>query len=214
MPTYNDALETYVRTTFAAEDLVLRQIRERIPTQGLPATFVKPEEGHFLQFLAAASGAQLALEIGTLGGYSGVWITRGLSLQGRLITLEKEARHAAVAQEHFTLAGISDRVEIRIGDAHEMLPSLSKEGPFDFIFVDAEKEGYLAYLNWALENLSAGGIFAAHNVFRHGAILDPEDHETNTEIMRSFNRHLAEDPRLIAHVYPAGDGIAVAVLRA
>lgn len=211
MPTYNDALEAYVRTAFAVEDSVLRQIRDRIPARGLPAIFVKPEEGRFLQFLAAASGAQLALEIGTLGGYSGVWIARGLSAEGRLITIEKEAHHANVAKEHFALAGISERVEIRVGDAHKLLPTLSMEGPFDFIFVDAEKEGYPAYLDWAFENLTPGGVFAAHNVFRHGAIIDPQDHDATTEAMRSFNHRLATDPRIIAHIYPAGDGIAMAV---
>ena len=213
MPTYNDALEAYLRRTFAAEDATLKTIREQTPTKGLPAISVKAEEGRFLQFLVAVSGARLALEIGTLGGYSGVWIARGLPPGGRLITLEKEARHAVVAEEHFNLAGVSDRVEIRVGDAHELLQSLQAEGPFDFIFVDAEKEGYPDYLDWALVNLNSGGVIAAHNVFRHGAITDPNNHENRTEIMRSFNQRLANEPRLIAHIFPAGDGMAIAVLR-
>ncbi|NIS81800.1 MAG: O-methyltransferase [Anaerolineales bacterium] len=213
MPTYNDELESYLRRTFAAEDEVLKKIREQTPAKGLPAISVKPEEGRFLQFLTAASGAQLALEVGTLGGYSGVWIARGLPPGGRLITLEKEARHAAVAKEHFNLAGVSDRVEVRIGDAHEMLPLLRKEGPFDLIFIDAEKESYPAYLDWALANINPGGVIAAHNVFRHGAITDPANHESQTQTMRAFNQRMANEPRLIAHVFPAGDGMAIAVLK-
>ncbi len=213
MPTYNAALETYVRDTFAVEDEILKRIREQTPARGLPAISVKPEEGRFLQFLVAASGAHTALEIGTLGGYSGTWIVRGLPQDGLLTTLEKEAHHAAVAEEHFRLAGLEERTKILVGDAHALLRSLDAEDPFDFVFIDAEKDGYPAYLDWVLDHTKPGSVIAAHNVFRHGAIVDTTDQEPTTVIMRGFNRRLAESRQLISHVFPAGDGLAIAVVR-
>jgi caffeoyl-CoA O-methyltransferase len=213
MPIYNEKLESYIRKTFTAEDRILSHIRDSTPARGLPAISVRPEEGRLLQFLAATCNAQIALEIGTLGGYSGIWIARGLTPQGRLITVEKNPQHAEVAREHFLLAGVSEQVEIRIGDAHNLLPTLSDEGPFDMIFIDAEKEGYPSYLEWSLANLCPGGVLAAHNVFRHGAIIDSKDKSPSTEAIRSFNHRLATESRLISTIFPAGDGMAIAVMR-
>jgi caffeoyl-CoA O-methyltransferase len=211
MPTYDDALEAYLRDNFAIEDDALRTIRENIATRGLPQITLKPEEGRFLEFIAAASGARLVLEIGTLGGYSGTWIARALPDNGRLITIEVNPEHALVAENNFQLAGLAERVDIRVGDAHQMLPELSAEGPFDLIFIDAEKEGYPAYLDWALENLQAGGIVAGHNAFGHGGVVDTEDASERTEALRAFNRRLAEDPRMVSLIFPAGDGTALAL---
>jgi caffeoyl-CoA O-methyltransferase len=211
MPTYNSALETYLRQNFGREDDVLTRIRSQIPARGLPEITVKPEEGAFLQFLAALSGAQNALEIGTLGGYSGTWIARAMLDEGRLISLELEETHAQVAREHFELAGLADKVEVRVGNAHDLLSTLVSEGPFDFVFIDADKEGYLVYLEWALENLVPGGVVAAHNAFRHGDVVDDANQEERTRVMRDFNQRLADDPRLVSTIYPAGDGMAVAV---
>jgi caffeoyl-CoA O-methyltransferase len=214
MPTYNAALENYLRETFAVEDPILKRIRKQTPEKGLPAISIKPEEGRFLQFLVAAIGARNAVEIGTLGGYSGTWIARGLPLDGRLITLEKEPHHALVAKEHFKLAGLEERTKVLVGDAHKLLRKLDRDGPIDFVFIDADKDGYPAYLDWALANAKPGGVIAAHNVFRHGAIVDPSNDETRTQIMREFNRRLATDQNLISHVFPAGDGLAIAVKKA
>ena len=207
MTTYNDSLSRYISEAFAVEDDALRQVREMIPKKGLPEIMVRPEEGRFLQWLARAAGARRAVEIGTLGGYSGIWIARGLVGDGKLLTIEMSARHAEVAREHFQLAGVSARVEIQVGDAHQLLPKMP--GPFDFVFVDAEKSGYPAYLEWAAKSLRPGGVLAAHNVFRHGAIVDGIDE--NTVAMRAFLRALADDSRWLATVYPGGDGMAVAV---
>lgn len=211
MPTYNDALETYVRETFAQEDEILSSVRQQIAANGLPTITVRPEEGRLLQFLARSATASLALEIGTLGGYSGIWIARGLAPGGRLITLEKELERAELAKESFHRAGLDDRVEIRVGDAHELLPDLSSEGPFDFVFIDAEKEGYPAYLKWTIENLKPGGVLAAHNAFGHGAVADSNDHNQKSEYLRTFNRALAGDDRMISLIIPTGDGMAVGV---
>ena len=213
MPTYDDALEAYLREHFAIEDGVLTTIRENIAARGLPQISINPEDGRFLEFIVAASGARLALEIGTLGGYSGTWIARGLPDDGRLITIEINPEHASVAEHNFRLAGLAERVDIRVGDAHQLLPELSTEGPFDFVFIDAEKMGYPTYLDWALENLQLGGIVAGHNAFGHGAVVTEEDTNERNEALRAFNRRLAEDPHLISLIFPAGDGMAVAVRR-
>lgn len=214
MTTYDDALSKYITETFAHEDDVLATIRQQIPVRGLPEIMIRPEEAAFLQLLVAACGARSAVEIGTLGGYSGSWIARALPADGKLITLEVEPKHADVAREHFELAGVADRVEIRIGDAHQVLQDLSNSGPFDFVFIDAEKEGYPDYLDWTLSNLLPGGVLAAHNAFRKGALLDAHDTDQRVLATREFIRRLAADERLLSTIFPAGDGMAIGVLRA
>jgi caffeoyl-CoA O-methyltransferase len=213
MTTYGDALSSFITEDFASEDRALAQIRQQIQARGLPAITVTPEEGRFLQVLVAASRPTRALEIGTLGGYSGTWIARGLPEDGRLITLELDPERAEIAREHFRLAGVEERVEILVGDAHGILLGLSDKSPFDFVFIDAEKEGYPAYLEWTLEHLRPGGVLAAHNAFRRGAILDPDNRDSAVVATREFNRRVAEDPRLLATIFPAGDGMTIAVLR-
>jgi caffeoyl-CoA O-methyltransferase len=211
MPIYSDLLSEYIQELFAPEDEILRQIRDRSAARGLPPISVKPEEGRFLQFLAAASGASRALEIGTLGGYSGTWICRGLPASGTLITLEKEPEHAILAREHFALARLTDRVEVRVGDAHDLLGTMGDGGLFGFIFIDAEKAGYPEYLDWALPHLARGGIVAAHNAFRRGSVVDSADQEDDAIALRRFNTQLASAPGLISTIFPAGDGTAFGI---
>jgi caffeoyl-CoA O-methyltransferase len=208
---YNDTLSRYITELFASE-AVLQRIHDAIPQRGLPAIAIRPEEGRFLQFLVAACGARTAVEIGTLGGYSGAWIARGLPADGRLITLEMEPRHADVARDHFQLAGVAAKVDLRLGDAHALLPALAAEGPFDFCFIDAEKSGYDRYLDWALQNIRRGGVIAAHNAFQNGGVADPADRDPQTEVMRAFNRRFASEPNLLSTIFPAGDGMLVGVV--
>jgi len=213
MPIYDDRHADYITRQFARPDAVLEQVLTAIPARGLPAITIKPEEGRFLEFLVRANGARRAVEIGTLGGYSGIWLARGLPARGRLITLEKEPKHAQVAREHFALAGLEARVDLRLGDANDLLPALAAEGPFDFCFIDADKLGYNAYLDWALANIHPGGLIAAHNAFRGGAVLDASDKSPDTDAMRAFNTRFANEPRLFSTIYPAGDGMLVGVVR-
>ena len=153
MTVYNDQVNKYIVDLFAVQDQALLHALEDSIKRGLPTINVKPEEGRFLQFLVRACGVKKAVEIGTLGGYSGIWIARGLLPGGKLITLEKEPLHAAIAREHFREAGLENMVDIRIGDAHTSLQRLQQDGPFDFVFIDAEKTGYNEYLDWALINI-------------------------------------------------------------
>lgn len=208
MTTYNDELSHYIADTFAQEDDILRRVRRQTTEEGLPEIFIQAEEGRFLQILARASGATKALEIGTLGGYSGIWIVRGLGGDGQLITLEKKPAHAEVAREHFALAGVDDRVEVRVGNAHQLLEKLHDEAPFGFVFIDAEKAGYQDYYNWAIAHVRAGGVVVAHNAFRGGRVLD-EDDDAGAEIRR-FNRLVANDERVLSTIFPAGDGMIIA----
>ncbi|MEP7356033.1 MAG: O-methyltransferase [Anaerolineales bacterium] len=212
MPIYDDRFASYITNEFARPDAVLEQVLAAIPARGLPQITIKPEEGRFLQFLVCANGASQVVEIGTLGGYSGIWLARGLPTDGRLITLEKEPKHADVAREHFALAGLADKVDLRQGDAHDLLPALGAEGPFDFCFIDADKQGYGYYLDWALQNIRPGGLITAHNAFRAGAVLDAADHTPDTEALRAFNLRFAREPRLLSTIYPAGDGLLMGVV--
>ena len=211
MTTYNDQISDYISSLFTSEDASLLSVRQDSSKHGLPTINIKPEEGRFLQFLARASGARKAVEIGTLGGYSGIWIARGLLPGGKLFTLDKEAKHAEVARMHFAEAGLSEVIEVRVGDAHQLLNQLSAEGPFDFVFIDAEKPGYPAYFDWALENLRLGGIIAAHNAFRRGSVAGLGKDDANSELMRQFNRQVANESRLISTIFPAGDGTLISV---
>ncbi len=211
MTVYNDQINKYIVDLFAVQDQALLHALEDSPKRGLPTINVKPEEGRFLQFLVRACGVKKAVEIGTLGGYSGIWIARGLLPGGKLITLEKEPLHAAVAREHFKEAGLENMVEIRIGDAHASLQRLQQDGPFDFVFIDAEKTGYPEYLDWALVNVRQGGLIAAHNAFRKGSVIGLVDKDQYTEMMQAFNRRVAGDARLLSTIHPAGDGMLVAV---
>jgi predicted O-methyltransferase YrrM len=201
----------YVNKLFVPQDAAAERALTESPQRGLPAISIQPQEGRFLQFLVRAAGTKKALEIGTLGGFSGIWIARGLVSGGKLITLERSPEHAAVAREHFDAAGLQDTVEIRLGDAHETLKTIGSEGPFDFIFIDAEKSGYIAYYEWAIANVRVGGVIAAHNAFRQGMVVDPDNNESETNVMRKFNEHVAKDPRGLATIYPAGDGTVVVV---
>jgi predicted O-methyltransferase YrrM len=211
MTVYNDEMSRYITELFVHQDEGLKQTWENTPRLGLPAISVKPEEGRFLQVLVRACGVTKAVEIGTLGGYSGIWIARGLAPGGRLITLEKEPRHAEVARAHFASAGVADRVEIRVGDAHKSLHELEAEGPFDFIFIDAEKPGYPAYFKWSLENVHLGGLIAAHNAFRGGSVAGQRQPDDFTDSMIAFNELVAQEPRVISTIFPAGDGTLLAI---
>jgi caffeoyl-CoA O-methyltransferase len=211
-PDVQRQLVQYVRQWFAPEDDALRTVRRNTMIQGLPEIQIRPEEGQMLQFLAALIGARRILEIGTLAGYSGIWLARGLPPGGRLITLELDAKHAHIAREHFALAGVADRVEIIEGEARFSLEQLAQTESFDMVFIDADKGGYPAYLAWAVDHVRPGGLITAHNAFRKGQLTDnhPDEKAAPTRVMLET---MARHPRLISTIVPVGDGIAAAVVK-
>jgi caffeoyl-CoA O-methyltransferase len=201
----------YVDALLEPEDAVLREIRERSEREGLPPIAVGPYDGRHLEVLARMAGARRIVEIGTLGGYSGVCLARALPPGGRLDTFEMEPRHARVAAESFSKAGVADRVRVHVGPALERLPSIERDGPFDLVFVDADKAGYPAYLDWAARNLRAGGTVVADNVFRRAAIPLDGDDPRSVEGIRRFNEALARSGLFRATMLPLEDGFAVGV---
>ncbi len=202
-------IESYIDQLFAQEDDALRWAREESQRNGLPAISVSPHEGALLQFLLRSVGAKKAVEIGALGGYSGIWLARGLAADGRLYTLELSGKHAQVARSSFARAGLGDRVTLIEGDALQSLQKLSKEGPFDFVFIDADKGGYPAYFAWAAQNLRAGGMVTAHNALRGGRVINPQSEDE--KVIANFNRTLAEHPDFFGLVLNIGDGTAVGI---
>jgi caffeoyl-CoA O-methyltransferase len=202
-------LHDYVTNLYAAPDDALRAIQAEAARHDLPQISLNPSEGRLLQVLARAVNARRAVEIGTLAGYSGTWLARALPADGRLYTLEMNPKHAVVARANFEQAGVGERVEVLEGDALALLDGLRAHGPFDLVFIDADKDRYPQYLDWAVENLRAGGLVTAHNAFRHGGVLSPETDADHA--MHAFNRALAEHPRLLATIIDVGDGMAVGV---
>lgn len=210
MTTYNSALSEYTTALFAVEDSILAHIRQSTLDAGLPDIAITPEEGAFLQLMARLVGARRIVEIGTLGGYSTVWLGRALPPQGKLFSLEKSAAHAHLARQHLELAGLSQNVQVLEGDAHQLLPGLRQHAPFDMVFADAEKSGLRAYFTWAVENLRPGGLFACHNAYWGGSVAG-ELHGEIIDQTRDFNCFVATHPQVQAHIYPAGDGTLLAV---
>jgi len=207
-------IDDYVAGLFAPPDETLEEALREAEREGLPSINVSATEGKLLQMLVGISGARRVLEIGTLGGYSAIHFARALPEEGALISLELDERHAEVARRNVERAGLSAKVEVRVGDARQSLERLleNEEGPFDLIFIDADKEGYPEYLAWALRLSRPGTLILGDNAIREGSVIDPDD--SSSHAMREFNEKLAEDPRLSAIVLPLIreriDGLAIA----
>jgi caffeoyl-CoA O-methyltransferase len=190
-------IEAYSREVFGAQDAHLAGLMEEAVAAGLPDIAVSAEIGRLLLILTALSRGRLALELGTLGGYSAIWIARGLAPGGRLITVEREARHAEFAKRQFRRAGVEPLVEIRLGDALEVLATLVKElepGSVDLLFIDAAKEEYPAYFERARSLVAVGGVVAADNIYGSGTWEIGEVGHPMREAMDRFNRMVADDP--------------------
>jgi predicted O-methyltransferase YrrM len=191
------AVDRYFSESLLPNDAALEHALEAAAAAGLPAIAVSPNQGKLLQILAQIIGARLILEIGTLGGYSTIWLARGLSPGGRLITLEIDQQHADVARSNISRAGFQDVVEILVGNALDTLPRLAAErrGPFDFIFIDADKQNIPAYFEWALKLSRRGTVIVVDNVVRDGAVADPESTDASVKGVRRFVEQLAADSR-------------------
>jgi predicted O-methyltransferase YrrM len=192
------AVDHYLTDLFVPPDPVLEQALATSAEAGLPDIHVAPNQGKLLQLLAQLQGARNILEIGTLGGYSTIWLARALPQGGRLITLEANARHAEVARANLDRAGLSDVVEVRQGQALDSLARLEAEGlaPFDLIFIDADKPGYAGYFTWALKLSQPGSLIVADNVIRKGAVIEAASSDANVQGVRRFNERVAAEPRV------------------
>jgi predicted O-methyltransferase YrrM len=217
--------ERYITDLFAAEDEALRSTREAMARENIPRMYVSPSEGRLLEVLARGIGARRILEIGTLGGYSTLWLARALPAGGRLISLEIEERHAAVARRSLAMAGTGEKVEVRLGPARETLARMHADGEeaFDLVFIDADKEGYPGYLEQSVPLTRPGGLILADNTLSHSA-LDPDRGRTpHSEQQRllvgaptrvasgiaRFNAAAAAHPQLVSIIVPVlrGRGI-------
>lgn len=208
----DDRIADYITGLFAREDDVLRSIREEGDRVGLPPIAVPAETGRFLQVLLAAIGAQRVLEVGTLGGYSAICMARAMGADARILSLEIDQSHAEFARRHIERAGLSERIEVRVGPALQVLPSLDGES-FDAVFLDADKEPLPTYLEWALRLVRPGGLIIADNALRGGRVLDPQADDPSTLGVREFNRRFAGEPRITGVIVPIGDGVAVGVVK-
>ncbi len=214
-----DAVDRYIGDLFIGRDQALEATLEASAAAGLPSIAVAPHEGKLLMLLAQAIGARKILEIGTLGGYSTIWLARALPNEGQLVTLEFDPKHADVARVNIARAGLASVVELRIGRALDTLPKIAAEGlgPFDLIFIDADKESYPDYLRWSLKLSRCGTLIIADNVVRDGKIVDADSNDELVQGIRRFNELLAAEPRVSATALQTVgtkgyDGMAIALV--
>jgi predicted O-methyltransferase YrrM len=190
------AVDRYIEHHLARSDAALESALQTSAAAGLRAINVSAAQGKLLFLLAKAIGARRVLELGTLGGYSAIWLARALPQGGRLVTIESDPATAEVARENFQRAGCADVVELRVGPALEILPRL--EGPFDFIFIDADKINYAEYLKWSIKLARPGSIIVADNAVRKGEVVDASSPDPAVQGVRAFYAALAADPRASA----------------
>jgi predicted O-methyltransferase YrrM len=213
------AVDEYLGELLLPGDPVLAAALAASAAAGLPAIQVSPLQGKLLCLLAQAQRASAILEIGTLGGYSTIWLARALPSEGRLVTLELDPAHAVVANANFAAAGVASQVELRLGPALDSLRALAAEhrGPFDFIFIDAEKTGYPEYFSWALRLARRGTLIVADNVVREGAIADPASADPDVQAVQRLLAQMAAEPRVKSTVLQTVgvkgyDGFAIALV--
>jgi predicted O-methyltransferase YrrM len=194
------AVDRYIQSALLPPDAALDEALRANAAAGLPAIDVSPTQGKLLHLLAQLHGARDILEIGTLGGYSTIWLARALPPGGRLVTLEALAKHADVARANVARAGLAGLVDVRVGAALETLPILEKEGrrPFDLVFIDADKENNAAYVDWALRLTRPGSVIVVDNVVRNGAVLDEGSTDPRVQGTRRLYEALTREPRLDA----------------
>jgi predicted O-methyltransferase YrrM len=214
-----EAVDRYIENLFEDEDTVLKGALKTMKDTTMPGANVSANQGKFLHLLARLNKAKKILEIGTLGGYSTIWLGRALPHDGHLITLELEQANAEIAHQNIIKAGLDPIVDIRVGKALELLPEIEAEelGPFDMIFIDADKPPYAEYFEWALKLSRPGTLIVADNVVREGKILDSENDDEKVKGVQRFNKILAENKQVTASVIQTigskyHDGMAIAVV--
>jgi predicted O-methyltransferase YrrM len=210
-------VDDYVAGLLVREDEPLKGVLRRSEDAGLPAISVTPAHGKLLNLLARIQKARRILEIGTLGGYSTIWLARALEAGGRVITLEVDSKHAEVARSNLEQAGVSDRVDIRVGPALESLPQLIGEAPFDLVFIDADKPSTPKYFEWALRLSRPATLILVDNVVQHGRLTESDSDDANVKGMRQLCELVAAERRVSATVIQTVgakgyDGLLVALV--
>ncbi len=214
------AVDRYISEALIPPDPALEATLKASKKAGLPAIAVAPNQGKLLMILAQAIGARSILELGSLGGYSTIWLARALPGDGRLITLEFDPKHAEVTRANVAHAGLAEKVEVRVGKALDSLPQLAAEGlgPFDFIFIDADKGNYPGYLEWALKLSRPGTMIIGDNVVRDGDVINADNPDPSVQGVRRMNEIIAAEPRLTATaIQTVGskgyDGFMIAIVK-
>lgn len=213
-------VDDYIQELVGNEDEVLKAAARSVEEHGIPPIAVSANQGKFLHVMALAVRAKKILEIGTLAGYSTIWMARALPRDGRLISLEFDPKHADVARKNIERAGLADRVEVRVGKAIDLLPVLEREkaGPFDMIFIDADKPPYKEYYEWAIKLSRPGTLIIADNVIREGKVLDPKSDDDMVQGARRFNQAISENPATVGTIVQnvgakVHDGMALLVVK-
>jgi len=194
------SVDRYVSDVMVGHDPALEAALAASAEAGLPAIQVAPNQGKVLHLFARMMAANRILEIGTLGGYSTIWLARGLAPGGRLVTLEADPKHAAVAHANLERAGVADQVEIVVGQALDTLPGIEArgDGPYDLFFIDADKAGIPDYFRWSLRLSRPGSLIVVDNVVREGAVIDEKSTDSNVQGVRRFNQLVSTEPRVTA----------------
>jgi predicted O-methyltransferase YrrM len=209
--------QKYIESLYAPEDAGLRAIRDRLVSANRWGVNIGGNEGKILQLLISLSGASRVVEIGTLFGYSGVWIARALPVGGRLFTIERDSECVQMARTAFEECHVVDRVTLLEGEALTVLGGLTEQGPFDLVFIDANKSAYPHYLEWAARNVRPGGLIVADNTLLGGHVAAPEKPESLSRSqyteMRKFNELIAHDERFFGTILPTDEGLTVAIRR-
>lgn len=212
---YMKQINNYIDSVFTNEDSLLENVISSITENEMPSISVSPSSGKLLTMLVSISGAKNVLEIGALGGYSGISLARGFDQEGKLTSLELEEEYAALAKSNLAKAGFGNQVSYMTGPALENLEKLVTQNKrFDFFFIDADKENYENYLDKCIQLAEPGALIVADNVLARGSVVDESDSaRKHTEIMRKFNKIVADHPQLESILVPIGDGLTVSKVK-
>jgi caffeoyl-CoA O-methyltransferase len=212
-------VDHYISDLFLPQDAVLTAAEESHKLENIPLISVSPNQGKFLHLLVRIANARKILELGTLAGYSTIWMARALPVDGKLISLEIDPRHAEVARKNIERAGLSEKIDVQVGKAIDLLSQLveKKAGPFDMIFIDADKEPYAEYFEWALKLSRSGTLIIADNVIRDGQVLNPDAEDSKVKGVQRFNKALAANKKVTATILQTigvkeYDGMAIAIV--
>lgn len=214
------SVDNYLGEVLVRQDQHLSDAVAASDAAGLPSIQVSPPQGKLLEIMIEMMGAKTILEVGTLGGYSTIWMARSLPADGRVVTIEIDPKHAQVAQENVNRAGLGDKIDLRTGNAREILPKMIEEGagPFDFSFIDADKASNPDYFAWALEMSRPGSVIIVDNVIRDGKIVDTDSEDASVKGVRRLNDVMAANPRIkVTALQTVGvkgyDGFSIAIVR-